>query len=261
LSGNAALRSQAAMPARLANLAFSGSLPHKVALAASAFQWGTTMVDFAQARRTMVDCQVRTSDVTDLRVIAALLDVARERFVPAQSRAVAYLDRDVPVHGSRVLIKPMVLGKLLQAAAISETDRVLDVGCATGYSSAVLGRLAARVVALEEDEGLAASAAEALAASGARNVAVANGPLVAGWPDEAPYDVILVQGASEVTPEPLLAQLKDGGRLLAVMGRAPTGAWPAGTPRRSPCSTPQPRCCRASSSRRPSSSSNCDRTR
>ena len=140
------------------------------------------MVDFAQARRTMVDSQIRTSDVTDLRVIAAFLEVARERFVPATRKAIAYLDRDVPVNDARALLKPMVLARLVQAAGIEPTDRVLDVGCATGYSSAVLGKLAASVVALEEDAALAATAAEALAASGARNVTLASGPLVAGWP-------------------------------------------------------------------------------
>ena len=182
------------------------------------------MVDFAQARRTMVDCQIRTSDVTDLRVVAAFLDVARERFVPAARKAIAYLDRDVPVNdGSRALLKPMVLAKLVQAAEIGATDRVLDVGCATGYSSAVLGKLAASVVALEEDATLAATATEALAASGARNVAVACGTLSAGRPDEGPYDVILLQGATEIVPDSLLGQLKEGGRLLAVLGSGPMG--------------------------------------
>jgi protein-L-isoaspartate(D-aspartate) O-methyltransferase len=187
----------------------------------AAFDTGDLMADFAQARRTMVDGQVRTSDVTDLRVIGAMQEVARERFVPAAWRAIAYLDRDVPVNeAGRALIKPMVLGKLLQAAAIVSTERVLDVGCATGYSSAVLARLAARVVALEEDQVLAAAAGEAL---GSANVVVAAGPLAGGWPGEAPYDVILLQGASEVAPDSLLAQLADGGRLLAVIGSGPMG--------------------------------------
>ena len=146
--------------------------------------------------------------------------------MPAARKAIAYLDRDVPVNDAsapRALIKPMVFAKLLQAAGIAATDRVLDVGCATGYSSAVLGKLAASVVALEEDAALAATAAEALAASGARNVAVASGPLSAGWPDEGPYDVIVLQGASEVVPDSLLGQLNEGGRLLAVIGSGPMG--------------------------------------
>ena len=183
------------------------------------------MVDFAQARRTMVDCQIRTSDVTDLRVIAAFLDVARERFVPTARKAIAYLDRDVPVSDTvpRALLKPMVFAKLVQAAEIAATDRVLDVGCATGYSSAVLGKLAASVVALEEDAALARTAAETLAACGARNVAVASGPLRAGWPHDGPYDVIVLQGVTEIAPDSLLAQLKEGGRLLAVLGSGPMG--------------------------------------
>ena len=181
------------------------------------------MVDYAQARRTMVDCQVRPSDVTDLRIIAAMLDVPRERFVPPARRAIAYLDLDVPVAeaGTRALLKPMVFAKLVQAAAIGENDRVLDVGCATGYSSAVLGRLAGRVVALEEDATLARMASEALAELKAANVSVASGPLTAGWWEGAPYDAILLEGASEIVPDALLAQLKDGGRLVAVIGRAP----------------------------------------
>jgi protein-L-isoaspartate(D-aspartate) O-methyltransferase len=179
------------------------------------------MVDYAQARKTMVDCQVRPSDVTDLRIIAALLDVPREQFVAPSRRAIAYLDLDLPVaDGSpRALLKPMVFAKLLQAAEIRETDRVLDVGCTTGYSAAVLAKLAGNVVALEEDPALAHSAAENL---GAR-VAVAGGPLNAGWQADAPYDAILLEGASEVRPDRLLAQLKDGGRLVAVIGSAPLG--------------------------------------
>jgi len=182
------------------------------------------MVDYAQARRTMVDCQVRPSDVTDLRIIAALLDVPRERFVAPPRRAIAYLDLDLPVAdgSSRALLKPMVFAKLLQAAEIRETDRVLDVGCTAGYSSAVLSKLAGSVVALEEDTALARSAAENLIASGP-HVAVAGGPLNAGWQTDAPYDAILLEGASEVRPDRLLAQLKEGGRLVAVIGSAPLG--------------------------------------
>jgi protein-L-isoaspartate(D-aspartate) O-methyltransferase len=180
------------------------------------------MVDYAQARRTMVDCQVRPSDVTDLRVIAALLDVPRERFVPAARRPIAYLDIDVPVAeaGRRALLKPMVFAKMVQAATIGESDRVLDVGCATGYSSAVLAKLAGNVVALEEDPALARTAADNLAAVHAA-VAVAGGPLAAGWPDAAPYDAILLEGAVEIVPDAILAQLKDGGRLVAVVGTGP----------------------------------------
>jgi protein-L-isoaspartate(D-aspartate) O-methyltransferase len=181
------------------------------------------MVDFAQARRTMVDCQIRTSDVTDLRLISAFQAVPREQFVPAAQRAIAYLDRDVPVGAGRALLKPMVLAKLLQALTLSENDRVLVVGCATGYSSAVLAGLVSSVVALEQDAGLAAAARENLRASGAGNATVVTGALAAGWPDGAPYDVILVEGACESVPEALLGQLREGGRLAAIVGTGPMG--------------------------------------
>ena len=183
------------------------------------------MADYAQARRTMVDCQVRPSDVTDLRIIAAMLDVPRERFVAPAQRAVAYLDIDVPAaEGSRrALMKPMVFSKLLQAASIGEGERVLDVGCASGYSAAVLGKLAGAVVALEEDAALGRATSDNLAALGAANVSVAGGALTAGSPQGAPYDAILVEGRVEVVPDALLAQLKDGGRLLAVVGSGTMG--------------------------------------
>src|ERR1043166_6665438 len=181
------------------------------------------MADYAQARRVMVDRQVRTADVTDLRIIAALLEVPREAFVPAARRAVAYLDLDVPVDGARALLKPMVFAKLLQAAGIGDTDRVLDVGCATGYSAAVLGQLAGHVVALEEDTALARGASVTLAQIGARNVAVVSGALSAGWAEGAPSDAIVLEGAAEVIPDSLLAQLREGGRLVAVVGSGPMG--------------------------------------
>jgi len=113
------------------------------------------MTDFVATRRHMVDGQVRTSDVTDLRVISAMLEVPRERFISQASAALAYLDLDVPVGGSRRLLRPMVFAKLIQAAEIEATDRLLDVGCAGGYSAAVLARVAGQVVALEQDAVLA----------------------------------------------------------------------------------------------------------
>ena len=179
------------------------------------------MVDFAHARRTMVDGQIRTADVTDLRVLGAFQSVAREQFVPEKRRAIAYLDCDVPVADGRALIKPMVLAKLIQAAGVTESDCVLDAGCATGYSSAVLAALAASVVALEEDAALAAQAKRAL--SGAGNTTVVTGALTAGWQQGAPYDVIVLQGATEVPPESLLGQLREGGRLVGVSGSGPAG--------------------------------------
>jgi protein-L-isoaspartate(D-aspartate) O-methyltransferase len=183
------------------------------------------MVDFAAARRMMVEGQIRTYDVTDLRVLAVMLEVPREHFVPEDKQALAYVDRDLVVapdgHAPRYLLKPAVLARLIQEAEVAATDRVLDVGCATGYSSAVLGKLAASVVALEEDPHLGSTAKQKLGAIGATNVAVMNGSLVAGAPAEAPFDVIVLNGATEVPPLSLCRQLADGGRLVCVFGRAP----------------------------------------
>jgi protein-L-isoaspartate(D-aspartate) O-methyltransferase len=185
------------------------------------------MTDSAAARRMMVDGQVRTSDVTDPRIVAAMLDLARESFLPAEQADLAYLDLDVPVapgpgRGGRCLLKPMVLAKMVQAAQVRASDRVLDVGCATGYSSALLARLARSVVALEEDPKLAQSA-EVNLARVASNATAVRGPLAEGWPARAPYDVIFLNGASEIVPRALFGQLADPGRLIAVIGRAPSG--------------------------------------
>jgi len=183
------------------------------------------MIDFAAARRLMVDGQVRTADVTDLRLLAAMLELPRERFFPEDKVSLAYLDLDVPVSGPglpiRRLLKPMVLARMIQAANVAESDRVLDVACATGYSTALLARLAGTVVGLEEDKILAGQAAATLAVLGMENAKVVVGPLTRGWPGEGPYDVILLQGSTEVVPAALLDQLKEGGRLACVLGRGP----------------------------------------
>jgi protein-L-isoaspartate(D-aspartate) O-methyltransferase len=182
------------------------------------------MFDYATARRMMVDGQVRTADVTDPRLIDAMMETPRERFVPPRKADIAYLDLDLPVGegaSSRRLLKPMVLAKLIQAAEIEGTDRVLDVGCATGYSSAVLSRLAQGVIALEEDAALARQAAEAFAAAALSNVRLVTGPLAAGVPADAPFDAIVMQGATEAAPRVLLGQLRDGGRLVCVEGAGP----------------------------------------
>jgi protein-L-isoaspartate(D-aspartate) O-methyltransferase len=191
---------------------------------ANADMLDSPMIDFAAARRMMVDGQVRTSDVTDPRIIAAMLAIPRERFVPNRKADLAYLDLDLAVtHGvpARHLLKPMVLAKMIQAADIHETDSVLDVGGATGYSAAVLSRLAATVTALETDPALAEQAKANVHEFGAGNVSVATGDLPAGWRSAAPYDVILVNGSAEEPPKELLRQLKDGGRLVVVLGSGP----------------------------------------
>lgn len=186
------------------------------------------MVSFARARRLMVDGQIRTSDVTDPAVLAAMLDVPRERFVPADKADIAYLDLDLPVGEAgrdcaRRLLRPMVLAKLLQAARVEVGCHVLDVGCATGYSAAVLARMGASVVALEEDPGLAAMARETLGQLGFDAVTVVGGPLTAGWPARSPYDVILLDGGTEVVPRSLFSQLQEGGRLVCVERRGAVG--------------------------------------
>lgn len=178
------------------------------------------MIDFAAARRNMVDSQVRTQDVTDLRIIDAFLQVPRERFVPQGKQALAYLDYEVPLGDgakARRLLKPTVLAKLIQAAGPRKTDRVLDIAGGSGYSAALWSRLAGEVVALEDEAALAREAQKNLGSA----VTVATGTLTAGWEASAPYDIILVNGACEVLPAALFAQLKDDGRLLCIMGSAP----------------------------------------
>ena len=180
------------------------------------------MFDTVAARRMMVDGQVRTADVTNLDLIAAMLAVPRELFVPPGLAAQAYVDGDIPIGAGRALLKPMVLAKLIQGAQADAGDHVLDVGCGTGYSSAVLARIVGSVVALEEDAALAQRAEEALAAAGA-HATVVRGPLNAGWPPAGPYDVILLNGATEIVPDALGRQLKPDGRLACIFGRAPNG--------------------------------------
>lgn len=179
------------------------------------------MFDAANARRLMVEGQVRTADVTDADLLEAMQTLPRERFLPASLAPLAYMDSDIPLPNGRALLKPMVLAKLIQAVRVSRADRVLDVGCATGYSSAVLAALAGSVVALEEDADLARQARGSLAAVGAAAVEVVIGPLTAGWASGGPYDVILLNGATEIAPDTLGRQLKPDGRLVGVHGRSP----------------------------------------
>ena len=180
------------------------------------------MSGFSTARQKMVDGQVRPSDVTDIRILDAMLAVPREAFVPQNQRALAYLDLDLDVGGGasakRFLIKPVVTAKMLQAAGIGETDNVLVVGCATGYAAAVIARLAGQgqVSATESDVALAAKAADTLAQLGFAHVKVRAAAATEGDPDNAPYDVIMLNGATEIVPEGLFGQLKEGGRLVGV---------------------------------------------
>jgi protein-L-isoaspartate(D-aspartate) O-methyltransferase len=178
------------------------------------------MSDFSTARQKMVDGQVRPSDVTDIRIIDAMLTVPREAFVPDSQRALAYLDLDLDVSeagaAKRFLIKPVVIAKMLQAAEIGQTDNVLVVGCASGYTAAVVAKLAGQVTATESDGALAAKASGVLARLGFGNVAVRTAAAGEGDEANAPYDVIVLAGATEIVPDRLYRQLRDGGRLVGV---------------------------------------------
>jgi protein-L-isoaspartate(D-aspartate) O-methyltransferase len=178
------------------------------------------MSGFSTARQKMVDGQVRTSDVTDARVIDAMLAVPREAFVPAKQQPLAYLDLDLDVSdggsAKRFLIKPAVTAKLLQAAEITDADNVLVVGCATGYAAALVTRLAGRVMATEADSALAARARDILGQLGVGNVVVKTAAAADGDPANGPYDVIVLNGATEVVPTGLYRQLKEDGRLVGV---------------------------------------------
>jgi protein-L-isoaspartate(D-aspartate) O-methyltransferase len=174
-------------------------------------------------RAAMVESQLKTNDVTDPRLIKAMGDVARERFVPAAMTPVAYMDGCVPLGGGRVLPDPRSFAKLAQLAAIRTGERVLDVGCGTGYSTVVLSHLAGHVTGLEEDAELAHAGQKNLNALGIKNAEIVHGPLTEGSPDKAPFDVILINGAIEFRPAALLSQIEDGGRLVCVLREGAAG--------------------------------------
>lgn len=174
------------------------------------------MTDFATRRVMMVDTQVRPSDVTKFPIIEAMLTVPREVYVPSSKREAAYVGENLEIGSGRVVLEPRTLAKLLDALDIQPTELVLDLGCGFGYSTAVIARLADAVVAVEEDEALAAEAQRGLSAEGVDNAAVVVGRLAAGDAKHAPFDVITVQGGVEVVPQALLDQLKEGGRIGAV---------------------------------------------
>lgn len=179
------------------------------------------MLDYAQARRTMVDCQLRTFDVVDIALLSAMDRVPREAFVPAGREDLAYSDQPTIVAAGtetsepRAMLVPMVAGRLIQALAIAPGARVLDVACGLGYSAAVMAHLGAHVVALETSEDLTGEARRRLAGT-AGILDVRTGPLDEGVGERAPYDAILVNGLIEKRPEALLQQLAEGGRLACV---------------------------------------------
>jgi len=173
------------------------------------------MSEYAAQRLNMVEGQVRANDVTDKRIQDAMASLPRERFVPSRLRSVAYMDNCLEIVRGRWLLDPRCFAKLAHLAGVESSDHVLEVGCASGYSTAVLAHLAKTVVALEEDAELVHIAVEAL--QGVPNAAVVQGRLADGFSRRAPYDVIFVNGALESRPDVLLRQLKNGGRLVAVI--------------------------------------------
>lgn len=182
------------------------------------------MTEFAQARTNMVESQIRPNKVTDRRIIDAMLEVPREAFVPASMRALAYMDQEIMFESpganmpDRFMIAPMTLAQLVQLAEVDEESLVLDVGCATGYSSVILARLSAAVVGLECDPSLVEAATRNVMDLEADNAAIVAGRLENGYREEGPYDAIILQGSVPEMPAGLCAQLKDGGRLVTVVG-------------------------------------------
>ncbi len=174
------------------------------------------MTNFAARRTMMVDTQVRPSDVTKFPIIDAMLSVPREVFVPRALREAAYVGENVDLGGRRVVLEPRTLAKMLDALEIQGDELVLDIGCALGYSTAIMARMAELVVAVEEDEFMAQDAQGLLSENGADNVVVHHGPLTDGAPEHGPYDVIAIQGAVEHLPDGITDQLKDGGRIACL---------------------------------------------
>lgn len=175
------------------------------------------MTDFVRMRKSMVECQIRTNKVIDPAVIAAFEAVPREVFVPEGLRSVAYIDEDLPLGIGRFLMEPMVHARLLQAAQITATDRVMEIGTGCGYGAAILARLARTVVSVESHRGFAQMAADALKATTETAVSIVTGQLAAGAPAHGPYDVIVFAGAVAAVPQAIFDQLADGGRCVGVV--------------------------------------------
>lgn len=182
------------------------------------------MADFATARRRMVDNQLRTSNVTDRRILTAMDEVARERFVPEARQALAYADTAHDLGAGRALPPPAPFAKLIQLAEIEHTDIILDIGAGTGYSTAVLARLGAQATGLESDPALAATARQLLGGGDSfGNGSIVEGPLDGSSLASDSYDVIIIEGAVDAEPSGLFRLLKDGGRLVALVRRNGAG--------------------------------------
>lgn len=180
-------------------------------------------MDYAIARHNMVEGQIRPNGVTDPAVIEAMAAVPREAFAPRHLRSVAYADDDLEIGNGRILMEPMVLARLLQAAEIDPSDVALEIGTGSGYATAVLSRMVSTVVSVESDLELVKGASTTLISLGVDNAAIVSAPLVSGYPAQAPYNVILVNGAVEFIPDALLEQIAPGGRLVAVLDKGGQG--------------------------------------
>ena len=180
-------------------------------------------MDFATARKNMIESQIRTNKVVDESILASMADVPRERFVPGAMKPVAYCDDDIAIGGGRCLLEPAVLARLLQEAAIGPADDVLLIGSGLGYTAAVLARVAATVFAQESDPDLSAEAARLFAELGLDNVIPVNGRLVEGCPEHKPYNVIIIEGAVETIPDAIVDQIAEGGRLIAIVQERAVG--------------------------------------
>jgi len=181
------------------------------------------MADYAERRRTMVDTQVRPSDVTSFPIIDAMLSVPREAFVPDAARTLAYVGGPITLTPTRQLMEPRTIAKMLEALDVTPADLVLEIAPGLGYTTALLAHLAEAVVAIEEDPVLAAEAEAALSAENVDNAAVLTAPLTAGSAKNGPYDVIVAFGGVEEIPQSVTDQLKDGGRIMAVFMQGALG--------------------------------------
>jgi len=174
-------------------------------------------MDYAAARHNMVESQIRPNQVLNSAIIEAMDEVPREKFVAEEHAGIAYVDEALKIGHQRYLMEPMAFARLLETAEIGAGDVVLDIGCGTGYSTAVLSKVAGTVVAVEDVGALARSATELLTELGVDNAAVIEGPLADGYAKQAPYDVIVFSGAISEVPDQILGQLADGGRLVCII--------------------------------------------
>lgn len=175
------------------------------------------MIDYAAARLHMVDSQLRTNRVTNDGLLEAFSSVPREQFVPEDRQGIAYIDEDIAIGHDRYLMEPMVLARMLEVVQPRRSDVALDLGCGTGYATAILARLVATVVAVESEDHLVRRAGATLSELSIDNTVVIKGTLTEGYPAQAPYNIILINGAAHRVPGAISDQLAEGGRLVTVL--------------------------------------------